>query len=115
MNAAEAVMEYMFLYFISIYLSNYLKIDGSSNTNLIALIGIFYIVGRGLNVIISTAYKNSATLMLYINIVLLLAGSVLILYIDSKVHSTLIAVALILIGLGFSSTLPSKFCMLFVC
>ena len=102
-------MEYQFLYFVSMFLKHYLHIEGTENTNLIALVGLAYIVGRGLNVLVS-AFRIPVTSMLYLNTALLLFGSALIVYITpSSDHLTsLVTVAVILMGLGYASSLPGK-------
>ena len=91
------------------FLKHYLHIEGTDNTNLIALVGVAYIVGRGLNVLVS-ALRIPVTIMLYLNIVLLFAGSALILFISpsSAYLSTLITVAVVLMGLGYASSLPGN-------
>ena len=106
----QTVMDYQFLYFLSIYLSNYLKIDGIENTNLCAIVGSFYMIGRGINVLI-TMFKVSVTKVLYANIALLFAGGILIAYFifpNSDNLSLLIKISVILLGLGFSSSLPGE-------
>lgn len=105
----EQCMEYQFLYFVSLFLKYYLHLEGTENTNLIALIGLAYIIGRGLNVLVS-ALRIPVTIMLYLNIILLFAGSTLILFISpSSDHlSTLITVAVCLMGLGYASSLPGN-------
>lgn len=103
----ESLAEYFFLYFISIHLSNYLKIEGTSNTNLIALIGVFYIVGRGFSVLVSTII--GPTKMLILNTSLILVGSTLFVLINSSTSYLFIAIASIIMGCGFSSALPSLY------
>ena len=107
--AIEQCMEYQFLYFISVFLKYYLHIEGTENTNLIALIGLAYIIGRGLNVVVS-ALKVPVTAMLYLNTCLLFGGSLLIVYITPKSNnlSTLISIGVILMGLGYASCLGCK-------
>lgn len=93
------------------FLKHYLGIEGTENTNRIAMVGLAYIVGRGLNVLAS-ALKIPATITLYLNVILLFAGSILIaFYTTPSSHnlSTLVSVGVILMGLGYSSCLPGMY------
>lgn len=108
-SALEGLAEYQYLYLTPIFLGDYLRISNDQKTNALFLLGLAYIVGRGLNVLIS-ALKVSVTTIICMNILLLFAGGGLIAFLSpaSEHLSMLTSAAVILLSLGYSSLLPGK-------
>ena len=109
--ALEGLAEYQYLYLTPIFLDDYLRLSNDQRTTILVLLGAAYIVGRGLNVLIG-ALQVSVTKTICLNILLLFAGSGLILFISpaSDNRSTLTGAAVILLSLGYSSLLPGTKC-----